>query len=432
MKQFLKKIIVAVLQCEAKLVLKKYKPKIVAITGSVGKTSTKDAVYSVLAPSFFVRKSSKSFNSEIGVPLTILGLPNAWNNPLAWLKNIVDGFKVFLFSDKYPEWLVLEVGADRPGDIESIAFWLKPDISIITRLSDVPVHIEFFNSAEQVRHEKSQLIRALSEKGFAILNADDTLVSSLRPLTKGKVITFGSLNTAHVAGSDFKCAYDETEHHFPQGVLFKVSAAGKSVPVKVLGSLGKQHMYTCLAALSVAHALHLDIEKAAAALAQHDAPPGRMKILSGVNNTCILDDTYNSSPVAAHEALETLKGIVSPGRKVVVLGDMLELGEYSTVEHEKLGTKAADVASVLYTVGVRSQDIYNAARKAGFPQENLFHFDDSVSASESVSQHIQAGDIILVKGSQGVRMEKVVEKILAEPEKASELLVRQEVEWKNR
>src|SRR3989338_10137841 len=124
MKEIFKKIVAYILQIESRLVILKYKPKIIAITGSVGKTSTKDAIYAVLSKVSYVRKSEKSYNSEIGLPLTILGVPNGWNDPFIWLKNIFQGFELLIVREKYPAWLVLEIGADKPGDIKSVARWL--------------------------------------------------------------------------------------------------------------------------------------------------------------------------------------------------------------------------------------------------------------------------------------------------------------------
>ena len=156
MKTFFKKAVVFIITLEARAVLRKYKPKIVAVTGSVGKTSAKDAIYEVLSEGARVRKSEKSFNSEIGLPLTILGIPNAWSNPFRWLQNIIDGLFVLLFTVQYPQWLVLEVGADRPGDIRSLAKWLRVDIAVITRLPEVPVHVEFY-AAEAVVEKRPRL-----------------------------------------------------------------------------------------------------------------------------------------------------------------------------------------------------------------------------------------------------------------------------------
>ncbi len=440
MKKTLKKILEVLLQAEARAVLKKYRPKIVAITGSVGKTSTKDAVYTVLASRFFVRKSSKSFNSEIGVPLTILGLQNAWNSPTGWAKNLIDGLALIFLPHKYPEWLVLEVGADRPGDIEKISSWIRPNVAVVTRLSEVPVHVEFFDSAEQVRHEKSQLVLSVQEKGTVILNADDKLVSSMSPLTKGKIITFGVTQPANISGSEFNFLYSSDEPHFPKGVSFKVEVEGKHHMVEIDGALGRQQMYTALAALSVGNALGIPAEQGVEALMKHDSPPGRMRVLAGLNHSCIIDDSYNSSPVAAEEAIETLKNINlqsdgrlgQPKRKIVVLGDMLELGDHSQGEHEKLGTMVAEVADIIYTVGTRAKGILSSAIAAGFPSDQAFGFNDAVEAGESLKQIIQKGDVVLMKGSQGIRIEKAIAMILAEPEKADELLVRQENEWKSR
>ena len=141
MKDLFKNIVVSILTLEAQILLRRTKPTIIAVTGSVGKTSTKDAIFSVLKNYRKTRKSEKSFNSEIGVPLSVLGLPNAWNNPVLWMWNIIEGFFIACFSRDYPEVLVLETGVDRQGDMKRLTAWLKPDIAVITRLPDVPVHV---------------------------------------------------------------------------------------------------------------------------------------------------------------------------------------------------------------------------------------------------------------------------------------------------
>ena len=148
MKNISKKIIVWILKTEAKLALKRYKPSIIAVTGSVGKTSTKDAIFTAISPFFHVRKSAKSYNSDIGIPLTILGLENPWNNSWKWIQNIFKGAFVLIKREKYPEWLVLEIGADRPGEIKRLMSWIHPDISVVTRVGSVPVHVEFYKSAK--------------------------------------------------------------------------------------------------------------------------------------------------------------------------------------------------------------------------------------------------------------------------------------------
>ena len=165
MKSFLKTIITSILTVEARLVLWKYKPKIVAVTGSVGKTSTKDAIYTILKHHGIVRKSQKSFNSEIGIPLTILNCDNGWSNPFIWSKNIIEGLLLLLLPNKYPEILVLEVGADRPGDIKKVSQWLKPDVVVFTAIGKTPVHVEYFSSTDELVSEKANLVRALKPDG---------------------------------------------------------------------------------------------------------------------------------------------------------------------------------------------------------------------------------------------------------------------------
>jgi UDP-N-acetylmuramoyl-tripeptide--D-alanyl-D-alanine ligase len=185
MKDLIKKIIITILTWEAKAVLLKHKPFVIGVTGNLGKTSTKDAVYAVMKDHFHVRRSEKSMNSEFGVPLTVLGEKSAWNNPLKWLMVIVRGFFV-PFAKEYPTHLVLEVGADRPGDIKSIASWLKPNIVIVTQFGQVPVHIEFFKDREEVIAEKGYLVEALPFDGLFIYNSDDHDAKKL--LAKTEVI----------------------------------------------------------------------------------------------------------------------------------------------------------------------------------------------------------------------------------------------------
>jgi len=398
------------------MVLKKYKPRIVAITGSVGKTSTKDAIFSVLSQFHYVRKSQKSFNSEIGVPLTILGCPTGWNSPILWLKNIVEGFALIVLPNHYPKWLVLEIGADRPGDIETVTSWVKPDITVVSRLSKVPVHVEFFPSPEDVYREKSFLVSALKKDGVLILNSDDEDVLSFRSLVDNTTMLYGMGNGAELLATNYAVQYTEKDgRKVPSGIRFDAVYQNQTQKVTLLGGLGIQQVYPALAALSVGLALHIPFEKLVPALMHHQPSPGRMRILPGIKNTVIIDDSYNSSPVALHEAIRTLKMIETTGRKIAVLGDMLELGLYSTEEHKKAGIEASSVADLLFTVGIRSRMIADGAQDGGMDESLIFQYEDSRTAGKDLEIMIREGDIVLIKGSQGIRMEKVVEEIFADP-----------------
>ncbi|MFC1730670.1 UDP-N-acetylmuramoyl-tripeptide--D-alanyl-D-alanine ligase [candidate division KSB1 bacterium] len=423
MKELFKKIVVLIIQWEATLVLKKYKPKVIAVTGSVGKTSTKDAIFTVMSAGFFVRKSEKSFNSEIGVPLTILGCSNAWNNPILWIKNIIEGFMLVVLKNHYPKWLVLEVGADRPGDIEDITKWLKPDVVVVTAIPDVPVHVEYFDSPEEVIEEKEYLVKALKGDGLLVLNYDDEKVREFKQKHRHTAITFGFDN-----GAMFKASHD-TYNTSQRQTSFRIDSGGSSVPVTIKGSLGRQHIYPALAAFAVGHSQGLDIASMAGSYERHEVPVGRMKIIDGINKSTIIDDSYNSSPAAVKEALTVLHNISIPGRKFAVLGDMMELGTYSVDEHKKVGAQVAESADRLITIGIRARTIAESAEKNGMEKRNMFHFDDSIKAGYELAKMLDKGDVALVKGSQSIRAERVVKKVMAHPERAGELLVRQDKEW---
>ena len=430
MKNIFKKIIVFILIWEAKLVLKKYDPKIVAVTGSVGKTSTKDAIYTALLPFFHVRKSSKSFNSDIGIPLTILGVPNGWNDPKIWIKNIFHGLVLLVSKKEYPKWLVLEIGADRPGEIESISKWIRPDVAVITRIGKVPVHVEFYKSVADVVKEKSFLARAVKKGGTLIVNADDEDVAKFREYTNARGISFGLEEQADVRGSYPQVIYDERKK--PSGMSVKIDIAGSSIPVSISGVLGRHHLYPVLAAFAVAHSQGLNLLSVSESFSSHKAPRGRMNIIEGISGSTIIDDTYNASPVALEEGLNILKEIKTEGRKIVMLGDMLELGKFSVAEHRRLGLLASKNADVIITVGIRAKDYAEGAIEGGYSAENIFSFDNSESAGKYAQTIIKPYDCVYVKGSQGMRMEKAVVMIMANSKIKDKLLVRQEKEWLSR
>jgi len=431
MKKIFKQIIVYIITLEARLILKKYKPKIVAITGSVGKTSTKDAIAVVLGSSFNIRKSEKSYNSELGVPLTVLGCKNGWLNPFVWFKNILIGIRIILLKVKYPEWLVLEMGVERPGDMGSLVSWVKPHISVVTTLSETPSHIEFFKSPELLIEEKAKILKNLEIDDFAILNNDNNLVCNLKDKTKAKILTYGFEEGANLVASNYRIIFKSNRNgeSIPEGITFKVDYDGNSVPIRLFNVFGKQHAYSALVAIAVGRVVGFNFVDISESLYLYESPPGRFKILDGVKNSFIIDDTYNSSPTALRVALETLSDI-EDRRKLVVLGDMMELGKYTIEAHRAIAEYIINAgASVVFVVGPRSKFITESLREKRFEEKNIFEFSTSDEAKKKVEEIIQEGDIVLVKGSQSMRMEKVVEEIMAEPEKKEKLLVRQEKEW---
>jgi UDP-N-acetylmuramoyl-tripeptide--D-alanyl-D-alanine ligase len=430
MKTTLKKIISYILKIESELVLWKYKPRIIAITGSVGKTSTKDAVYAVLSKVSHVRKSEKSFNSEIGLPLTILGCPNGWNNPMIWMQNALKGLWLFIWPHKYPKWLVLEVGIGKPGDMKDTASWLKTDAVIVTAIGETPAHIEFFNSRKHLIEEKSQLIKTLKKDGILILNADDEAVLGMKACTKNITVTYGFKEGAEVLGSGDNIFYNEIGE--PEGIIFRIDESGKSLPVVIEGVFGRNHVYASLAALALSSGLKFNMLNAIESLKNYDVPPGRMRLLKGIEESMIIDDTYNSSPFACESALKTLGEVqckVPVCRKIAILGDMLELGKHTIEAHKNIGKIAKEYVDMLIVVGPRAKNIKEGAAEAGMKAENIFEYLESHGAGEFMKTFIKKGDVVLVKGSQGMRMERVVEAILLDQKNKKNLLVRQDEEW---
>jgi len=427
----IKKIVIWILTIEARLILLRYKPFIIAVTGSVGKTSTKDAIYDVLKTSGgYIRKSDKSFNSDVGLPLTIIGIPNAWRNVGGWVDNISKGLRILLGGASYPDCLILEVGADHPGDIRSIAGWLRPHIAVITRISSTPVHVEFFSSPEEVFEEKASLAEAVRPGGTVILFADEEKIMTIGDLIKNKtvqVVTFGTSTAAHVHGSKSTTVY---ENGAPIGMSFDISLGDTTGSVTAKGILGSTYMYPLLAAAAVGKVRNIPAEKIIRALGEFQAPPGRMRVLEGLQGSTIIDDTYNSSPDATVAALSSLESLTVSGSKIAALADMMELGKYSADEHRKVGTIARNIVDRLVTVGPRSlAGTADEALRLAMSVNMVHSFATSDEAIPYLTPLIKEGDVILVKGSQSMRMEKLVKALLREPAKVGELLVRQEKEW---
>ena len=428
MKPLIKRLVIWILTIEARGVLRRYKPHIVAVTGNMGKTSAKEAIFTALSSSKFVRKSEKSLNTQFGVPLTIIGRESGWNDPLKWFSNILEGLALVVLKNHYPKWLVLEVGADRPGDIKTLATWVKPDVAVITGIPEVPVHIEFFESVDALIAEKEELAKALKEDGTLVVNGDDANATAIGSRYRAKTLSYGFDAKNDVVGSHLAIEYDAG---VPSGMRFRVNYGGSSIPVVISGVVGKTYVYPILAACAVGITEGIDLVHLGEAFTHHEPIAGRMRLLQGIEKTTLIDDTYNASPVATMAALETLADIDTPGRKIAVLGDMLELGKHSVEEHRKVGQRVAEVADMLVTVGIRARGIAQAAQEAGLPESRIKQYeqDDVALAGEALRDVVREGDVVLLKGSQGIRMEKAVKELLAERSQAKTLLVRQDAAW---
>lgn len=429
MKKMLRTPLVALLTLEARFALALHHPKVIAVTGNLGKTTTKDAIFSVIPTQMRARKSEKSFNSDIGVPLAILALENPWSNPLKWLRSLARGIFSALSPD-FPRVLVLEVGADTPGDIVAIAKWLRPDIAIYSGVPEIPVHVANFSSREELVREKRALLEHVRPGGIIVVNSDQLPEEVTRGLST-KAVTYGFGNSPDFAAQGMRVVMQDD---FPVAVEADVHAKGQSLKIRIKNAIGKPRVYAALAALAVADALGIELSAAASSLSNWDPPPGRMRVLHGVNGSIVLDDSYNSSPAAALSSLDTLQEI--PGRrKIAVLGDMRELGSLSERAHREVGERASQFVDLLVTVGEESEALSAAARECGMKAENIreYGYDSSEQVGKDLAQELRAGDVVLVKGSQNrIRLERTVREILADRSQAEELLVRFDRTWRGK
>ncbi len=425
MKNIFVKILRKILKELAKLTIWRYKPKIIGITGSVGKTSTKNAVYAVLGKYFNARTSYGNLNNDLGLPLTILG---EWSeNELKlvsrytpsgqklfekfnfWLKVIFKSIIQIIFKNKnYPEILILEYGADRPKDIKYLLTIAKPIIGIITAIGEVPVHVEFYNSKEELALEKSNLIMSLPSWGIAILNCDDDTVMSLTNRTNAKILTFGFDELADLSIINFE---NKFEGEILQGEVFKLKYGNSIIPIRIPNTFGKIHAYACAAAALVGLSLNINLINVAEAFEERYRPTeGRSNLIKGIKDSLIIDDCYNASLLSMSAALELLASIPSK-RKIAILGDMLEIGKYSIFAHERVGEIAAKIADILITIGPRAKFIASRAKEKGLNKNKIFSFDVVDEAIEMVINLIKPGDLILLKASNAVGLSKIREAI---------------------
>jgi UDP-N-acetylmuramoyl-tripeptide--D-alanyl-D-alanine ligase len=430
------KLLEKIVRFLAILILKKYNPQIVGITGSVGKTSSKEAIFTVLSGHYRVRKNEKNYNNEIGLPLTIIGSESGGASILRWIGVFLKAFGILLLPFEYPEVLILEMGADRPGDIKYLTEFIRCKVAVITEISGS--HLEYFATLDRVAEEKWSLVESLGSGCFAAINIDNQIIAKIKDQTKNKEVkflTFGFSEAADFQAKEVFYNYTNSngsEKKEIHGLSFKLNNGGTTIPVRLNNILAQHNIYAALAGVAVGVAFKLNLVEIAEALENFSMPAGRMNPLGGIKNTFIIDDTYNSSPVSALAALEVLKNITTP-RKIAVMGDMLELGDNTENGHRDLAKKFLEVkGDIFFAVGKRMQFAAEELQKRNISPDRLFIFPDPITAGRKLQEIMKEGDLILVKGSQGMRMEKIVEEVMAKPDQAEFYLCRQGKTWKSK
>jgi UDP-N-acetylmuramoyl-tripeptide--D-alanyl-D-alanine ligase len=351
-----------------------YDVRVVGITGSLGKSSTKEVIAAVLSQRFGTIRSRASYNNEIGLPLTLLEItPDT-------------------------EVAILEMGgAYRFGEISELAQTARPDIGVVTNVSHS--HLQRMGSLEAIAQTKAELPASLPADGVALLNGDDFRVRAMGENCKARVVYYGLAPDCEVRarqvvshgldGISFLLEMDDEEHHL-------------NVPL-----IGAHSVHTVLASLATGRALGMRLDEMLPGF-QDPTIQLRLLTLPGVNSSTLVDDTYNANPTSCLAALNLLSELEGR-RRVAIFGDILELGDFEDEGHRIVGRRAAAVVDRLITVGPKARIIAEAGRESGLDESNVTAFEDKAGAIPELPDLIQQGDIVLIKGSRGVRMEDVVE-----------------------
>ncbi|HEV2412280.1 MAG TPA: UDP-N-acetylmuramoyl-tripeptide--D-alanyl-D-alanine ligase [Candidatus Saccharimonadales bacterium] len=413
-----KKIITNLFSSLAGKLLTVRSPKVVVVTGSVGKTSTKEAIVDVLQTHYKVATTKGNFNMEVVVPLAVLGLglPSALHSPLAWADLYLRARRRLKEPYEF-DVVVLELGADHPGDLAHYTRWIKPTIAVVTGVSDE--HLEFFKNVEAVAKEE---LTMCSVAETALLNRDD-IDSKYDQLTQNKkILTYGL---------DSKNTYQFTPRQFTIHYGYDGSFSGEGLTkfksqVRVVG---QHNLRSAAAAVAVGHLLDVPVDKIMQGVEDIQPVPGRMNLLQGAEGSILIDDSYNSSPLAAKAALDTLYSFKTDNNeRIAILGSMNELGEASEEAHKELGAYC-DPSKLdwVVTVGHDANEWLAPAAESNGCRTKTFL--SPIDAGEFVRRLLADGTVVLIKGSQNRVFTEEATKLLLRDSEDEKQLVRQSLYW---
>jgi UDP-N-acetylmuramoyl-tripeptide--D-alanyl-D-alanine ligase len=395
-------------------VLASHRPVVVAISGSVGKTSTKDAVACVLAGSRRTLWQIGNQNDELGVPLSIVGRRPSGRNPIGWIATLRRAEKIARARPgTYAECLVLEFGSCHQGDVEYLMELAPPDVGVLTGIE--VSHLDSYGSFDAIEREERKIVTMLPPQATAVVNVDSDAGRRAVGAASCSSVTYGIARDADVRGRDARSWIDWAGRS--GGVTLEVESRGEHRTLTLEGALGTHSCYAPLAALGVALAVGLPFDRAAGALGGYTPPSGRMRCVPGLAGALVIDDTYNSSPAALERALETLAEIrpgSAHGMRRAVLGPMSELARTTTSQHEALGRRAAALGiDRLCTVGDTARAVAHGARTAGMPPSRVTECRSNADAIGVLQMEMRSGDVVLVKGSRESRMDAIVAAVTA-------------------
>jgi UDP-N-acetylmuramoyl-tripeptide--D-alanyl-D-alanine ligase len=351
--------------------------RVVAVTGSVGKTTTKDMTAALLARRGPVLKTEGNLNNQYGLPLTLLRLR----------------------PDHH--FAVLELGMSAAGELRALSALARPEVAVITLVA--PVHLEFFASVDEIAAAKAEILEGLVPGGAAVLNRDDPRQRRVGEAHPGRVVWFGRDPGSDVCATGWRAT--------PQGTRLELSLGGEARPV-ALPLSGAHFVTNFLAAAAAAHCVGLTLDEIAAGAADLRPARHRGEVVRLGHGVTLLDDCYNSNPVAVEAAVAAL-GLAAPGRRVAVLGDMRELGPSAADLHRETGRNVGAALGLLVAVGEMAPHLLEGAAEAGLPAASRLAFPDAAAAAAALPGLVRPGDAVLVKGSRGVKLEVVVDALVA-------------------
>ena len=422
MKNLFKSIVLFKLNILAKIRLKRMGAKVIGITGTVGKTTTKDAIVHILKQKYKVRYSETGYNTEFGVPLMILGLKSPHSSFIGWIKVLFQGISKAFEKEKF-DFVIAEMGVDKRGDMKQLLRLLRPQIAIFIQVARMHTAEGQFENEEDILNEKMKIFSKQKKHDIAIINIDDERIRRIKGKLHSSVITYGTRNEADVKIKNLAQSKDVIRF----SAEFKRHSAQFNVPI-----LGK-HFVTCLAPAIVTAAIEgFTMNEIAESLTTFELPRGRMNVIPGKKDSLIIDSSYNASPVAVEAALRLMNEIPS-ARRICALGQMNELGQSSIAEHKKIGQLVPGACDLLVTVHGHAKYISDEAIKGGMSKSKVHHFKNSTEAGIYLAKELKKDDLVLVKGSQNnVLMERLVMEIMKNKKDAPKLLVRQEKEWRKK
>ena len=358
----------------------KFKTFNICVTGSNGKTTTKEIIAHILSQEFPLLKTSGNYNNEIGIPLTLLQL------------------------NKSHKLLVTEMGMRGLGEIKTLTNFITPDLAVLTNIGEA--HIGLLGSKGNIFKAKSELLQSLDSNGIAVINRDDLyFLKTLEIVKNKKVYTFGIENRSDIMADNIRIVSDK-------GMRFTLVIQNKKSKEVYFPLLGRHNIYNALAAAAAAFALGIELDLIEKGLSSFKPLDLHMQLSNFYNGIKILNDSYNASPLSVKSALETLAEVAQKNRKIAILGDMLELGVKADFYHREIGKEVAKLSiDILITVGPGGKIIAQSTKEEGMAEERVFSFEknEKINLSKKLLSLTKPGDYILLKGSREMKMEEILE-----------------------